>query len=74
MYFPVVTEALVWVLEREVFKQIMRISSIQRSQDNIKYLRSKFFVPGTKIVEQDTNGNEFFIISGGSVKITKRIP
>nr|CAD7605070.1 unnamed protein product [Timema genevievae] len=90
-----VTEALVWVLEREVFKQIMRISSIQRSQDNIKYLRSvpllehlsdknlaemsdllrvKFFVPGTKIVEQDTNGNEFFIISGGSVKITKRIP
>nr|CAD7576362.1 unnamed protein product [Timema californicum] len=91
----VVSEALVWVLEREVFKQIMRISSIQRSQDNIKYLRSvpllehlsdknlaemsdllrvKFFVPGTKIVEQDTNGNEFFIISGGSVKITKRIP
>nr|CAD7432254.1 unnamed protein product [Timema monikensis] len=90
-----VSEALVWVLEREVFKQIMRISSIQRSQDNIKYLRSvpllehlsdknlaemsdllrvKFFVPGTKIVEQDTNGNEFFIISGGSVKITKRIP
>nr|CAD7412305.1 unnamed protein product [Timema cristinae] len=94
-FLSLVSEALVWVLEREVFKQIMRISSIQRSQDNIKYLRSvpllehlsdknlaamsdllrvKFFVPGTKIVEQDTNGNEFFIISGGSVKITKRIP
>ncbi|XP_063225444.1 cGMP-dependent protein kinase, isozyme 1-like isoform X2 [Bacillus rossius redtenbacheri] len=88
-------DAMVWVLEREVFKKIMMVSSIQRSQDSVKYLRSvplleklseqnlaemanllkvKFYAPGTMIVEEGTQGDEFYIISGGSVKITKRKP
>nr|CAD7463469.1 unnamed protein product [Timema tahoe] len=91
------TRAKVWVLNREVFKQVIISSSIQETKEKIKYLRSvplpilkqlsddnlaemanflvvKLYATGTKIVEQDENGDEFFIISGGSVRITKRVP
>nr|CAD7429513.1 unnamed protein product [Timema monikensis] len=91
------TQAKVWVLNREVFKQVIISSSIQETKEKIKYLRSvplpilkqlsddnleemasflvvKLYATGTKIVEQDENGDEFFIITGGSVRITKRVP
>ncbi|XP_063225447.1 cGMP-dependent protein kinase, isozyme 1-like [Bacillus rossius redtenbacheri] len=85
------TDALAWVLDSRVYKQIMR----QRSSNKVAYLRGvallerlsdqslaemadllsvKYYDAGDRIVEEGTQGDAFYIISGGSVRVTKRNP
>ncbi|PSN38186.1 cGMP-dependent protein kinase [Blattella germanica] len=74
----VVTNARVWVLNRQVFQHIMMRTRLQDIEDKVKFLRS---VPllrdlNTEILAKMSDllqvGDKFYIISGGSVRITKK--
>ena len=39
-FFPVVSDAKVWVLDRQVFQKIMMKTGLQRLQENLNFLRS----------------------------------
>lgn len=88
------TNGEVWMIDRDVFQQVMVNTGVQRLADQLQFLKvvpllSKLpddilaklsdafelvhFTKGDYIVRQGTNGDVFYIISEGQVRVTRKV-